>query len=795
MADCYHCGLDVPRNSRFELLIGDQLRYFCCPGCQAVAASIVDGGLESFYQFRQSNSPRPEVQPARFEVFDLPDVQAEFVSSNDAGQSQAQLLIEGITCAACVWLIEHRLQSIAGVTQARVNASTHRCLVTWDVEQQSLSTLMEAIAAIGYHPMPATDDRLQALREKENRQALMRLAVAGFGMMQVGMVAVALYTGAEAGWQSYLRWLSLIIATPVVFYSARPFFVNAYRALLTRTLTMDVPVALAIGGAYAASSWATIFGGGEVYFDSVAMFTFFLLLGRYLEMRARHRNGIESGRMAQLLPVTAERKLGDDEWLSVPVKSLAAGDVIRVASGTTIPGDGIVMSGRSGVVETLITGEPDAVTKFPGDTVIAGSTNSDSVLEISLTAVGAATRLSAIEQLVEQAQQHKPLIVAMADRLAGYFVAAVLVISAVVFTVWNTIAPNEALWITLSVLVVTCPCALSLASPAALTAAASWLRSEGLLVTRGHVLEGLDKVDRVVFDKTGTLTVGSPQVVGVFDLQGKHLETEAKLACLERVAALETGSSHPIGKAFQSYAGAVIAQNIKQCIGAGVSGDIEGVTWQVGKPDFVISSQEFELLTPPFVGQWLLLGESHQPRVWIQLRDELRDSAKPLVEALQQRSINIELLSGDGEDEVARVAQTLDIKSWQSSVQPDEKLKHLQRLQADGHRVLMVGDGINDVPVLSGAFISVAMAGATDLAQTSADSVLLRNDLTTLDKAFQCAQLTRKVIRQNFGWALAYNIVALPLAAMGWVPPWAAAIGMSSSSLIVVANALRINRQ
>jgi len=813
MTDCYHCGLNVPANSGFELLIDECTQHFCCPGCQAVAESIVAGGLEGFYRFRAQNSLRPDVNPAsvasrqRFEAFDLEDVQAEFVQSKEGGQRSAQLLIEGISCAACVWLIEHHLQSIDGVSEVRVNASTHRCWVQWQSGICRLSELMAAIGDIGYQPMPATEDRQQALREKENRQALMRLAIAGFGMMQVGMVAVALYTGADASWQSFLRWLSWLIATPVVFYSAAPFFANAKRALLSRSLTMDVPVALAIGGAYGASSWATVFGGGEVYFDSVSMFTFFLLWGRYLEMRARHRNGIESGRMAQLLPVTAEKRgarqadsegsasadmMSGYEWGGVPVKALLCGDVIRVAAGSTLPGDGLVLSGCSGVVETLMTGEPDAVLKKTGDTVIAGSTNTDSVLVVELTAVGAATRLSAVEQLVDQAQQHKPALVAMADRLSVYFVAAVLLVSALVFSVWWQLEPSEAVWITLSVLVVTCPCALSLASPAALTAAASWLRGQGLLVTRGHVLEGLDKIDRVVFDKTGTLTLGAPQVVGVFGLDGQPLSTRERAECLARAAALEVGSSHPVGKAFDAYIGQLSAESIAQTVGAGVAGIIDDEHWQLGKPTFV--SAGLTALEPPFSGQWLLLAQTGQPRAWIQLRDELRDTAKPLLAALAQRGLKVELLSGDAEPAVARVASELGLQHWRSDVGPDEKLAHLQQLQAQGERVLMVGDGINDVPVLSGAFVSVAMGGATDLAQTCADSVLLGNDLYALEKALRCAHMTRRVIRQNFTWALAYNLIALPLAALGWVPPWAAAIGMSSSSLIVVGNALRINR-
>lgn len=796
---CYHCGLDVPERSDYSLVVDDKPRDFCCPGCQAVASAIIDGGLEHFYQFRTENSVRPNEAAADFAVFDLPDVQHDFVFPIEDNSLQAQLLLEGISCAACVWLIEHHLSKIAGVESVRVNATTHRCLIQWQRDAVALSDLMAALSHVGYHPIPATQDRQQQLREKENRSALMRLAVAGFGMMQVGMVAVALYTGADASWEVYLRWLSFIIATPVVLFSARPFFSAARSAILARHLTMDVPVSIAIGGAYIASTWATMFGGGEVYFDSVSMFTFFLLWGRYLEMRARHRNGIESDRLAQVLPATAERADEQGGWQTIPLKQLGLNDLVLIASGTTVPCDGVVIDGSSGVVETLLTGEPDAVQKIKGDSVIAGTLNTDSALQVRVTAVGQSTRLSAIERLVEQAQQDKPNQVAMADRLAGFFVAAVLLVSVLVGLVWWQIDSSRAVWITLSVLVVTCPCALSLASPTALTAAVAWLRQRGLLVTRGHVLEGLTQVERVIFDKTGTLTVGSPQIAQVINAAQVSMSDSESKPLLQLCGALEIGSTHPIAKAFSNYQGARQATQIRQVTAQGVEGLVDGDLYRLGKPEFLTKG----LRAPQSRGQWLVLGKQiksssdtrWKPVMWIQLQDQLRESAAPLIQSLLARGLDVELLSGDGEAEVERVAKALGFTHWRHNQSPDQKLSIIQMLQQRGDKVLMVGDGINDVPVLSGAYVSVAMGGATDLAQTRADSVLLGNDLMALDSAFSCAETTRKIIRQNLGWALCYNLVALPLAAVGLIAPWAAAIGMSASSLVVVGNALRISRQ
>lgn len=798
---CFHCGLEVPPHSDFTLAIDQQPRRFCCVGCQAVASAIVDGGLENFYRFRSENSNRPEESSSSFAVYDLPEVQAEFVyplspqelkSADGEAQNETQLLLESISCAACVWLIERHLQQLPGVESVRVNATTHRCLVRWLPGQVKLSEIMVSLSRIGYQPIPATKDQQQLLREKENRNALMRLGVAGFGMMQVGMAAVGLYYGAEAEWQHYLRWFCLIVSLPVVIYSAKPFYVASWNALRLGRLIMDVPVSLAIISAFLLSCWATVMGIGEVYFDSVTMFTFLLLVGRYLEMRARHRNGVDTDRLAQLLPTTAEKRTEDGSWLTVPLRHLVVGDRVLVPSGTSIPCDGRVLEGRSGVVETLLTGEPDAVEKQPGDEVIAGTLNTDSALQIEVTAVGQGTRLSAIERLVDQAQQDKPTQVAMADRLSSYFVAGVLIVSVLVFAAWWFIDASKAVWITLSVLVVTCPCALALAAPAALTAAVSWLRQQGLLITRGHVLESLPQIRRVIFDKTGTLTLGTPQVATMLGVSGEPLSDAEQARYLSLCAALETGSAHPVARAFLAHQNsAVTASDLLQETGQGVQGVIDGRLYRLGKPEFVHAG----LVPPEAPGQWLLLGDEHQPLVWIGLQDQLRESAAPLVAALRARGLTVELLSGDGEAEVARVARELGFSRWQSRQSPSDKLAYIQGVQEGGEPVLMVGDGINDVPVLSGAFVSVAMGGSTDLAQTRADSVLLGRDLMAVDRAFECARFTRRIIRQNLFWSLFYNVTSLPAAAVGLVPPWLAAVGMSTSSLVVVGNALRINYQ
>lgn len=794
MSDCFHCGLAVPPGSSFSGSINGATRQFCCPGCQAVARAIVDGGLASFYEYRTQTSERPEAGVGGFAVYDLEAIQTEFVQVLADGQRRAGLLLSGITCAACVWLIEQHLRRLPGLTAVSVNANTHRAHVTWDPAQLTLGQIMAALAAIGYQPQPATEDRQHLLYQQEQRQALMRLAVAGFGMMQVGMFAIVLYAGAIQGisetWEHLFRLVSFVVATPVVFFSARSFFTGAWRALRTRHLTMDVPVAIAIGGSYLASVWATVFGGGEVYFDAVSMFTFFLLWGRYLEMRARHRNSLATGRLAQLLPLTAERwDAAAQVYTAIPIKQVAVGDRLLISAGATIPCDGRVLEGESGVVEALLTGEPEPVLKRRDSLVTAGTLNTDNPLHIEVEAVGAATRLSAIEHLVEQAEQDKPRQVATADRLAGVFVGTVLVVACAVFGIWYVISPADAFWITLSVLVVTCPCALSLAAPAALTAALAELRTRGLLVTRGHVLETLPDITRVIFDKTGTLTLGEPQVVAV-----QLLGSASREQVLGMAAALESGSAHPLARAFRPFAGSCFASSQAQYHGLGVEGTVAARRCRLGRPVFVAELLDSEPVLPSGSGQWLLLAREGEALAWIGLADCLRDSAAAAVNAIRARGIKVELLSGDSSAAGAELARSLNLDACLTGVAPADKLARVQALQAQGEKILMVGDGINDIPVLSGADVSVAMGSATDLAQTRADSILLSGDLQVLDQAFDCALLTRRIIRQNLTWARLYNGLALPFAAMGWVPPYAAAVGMSLSSLMVVANALRIHK-
>jgi Cu2+-exporting ATPase len=829
---CYHCGLPVDQKNLFTLKIQNVERHFCCAGCQAVAGLIHDGGLDQFYEYRSKLNVRADERVADYTLYDREDIQSTFVVADEQSKT-AHLLLDNITCAACVWLIEKYMYSLDGVTKVRVNAVTHQCSITWDTDKQSLSFLMQQLLGIGYRPQPFTRQEQYKQQKQRQQTLLLRLGVAGFGMMQVGMVAVALYAGDIQGidsqWVQLLRWVSLLVATPVVLFSAQPFWTSAWRSLKSffaasslrersHYLTMDVPVSLAILLAYFASAWATITQTGEVYFDSISMFTFFLLLGRYLEVRLRYRNQQTMGMMTDLLPITVTRIMSScidiesdqlQQFLSkkeqqdsaqsagtpkktefqeiIPLVELSVGDVIQVYSGDTIPCDGTVLEGRSAVVESILTGEAEPVIKVVNDAVIAGTLNTEGSLLVKVTAVGEQTRLSAISQLVQEAEQDKPAVQQIADHVASYFVAAVLLVSIIVFTSWYFIEPQSALWVTLSVLVVTCPCALSLATPTALTAAAAVMRQQGLLVLKGHVTETLTKIQKVIFDKTGTLTYGRPVIKQTVILQEGYIEKDI----LAIAAALEQGSSHPIAKAFNDYQGLKKAVDIELTTGAGVSGKIDDDNYRLGKPAFVLDEHSLKTSSlPRKEGQWILLSRNYLPVAYIELSDDLRESAFHAVNDLRRDNISIEVLSGDHQSAVAKVADTLGIDAHANQT-PEDKLNYISAQQKQ-NRVIMVGDGINDVPVLAGADVSVAMDSATDFARVHADSVLLRSDLSIIPKAINTAKRAKIIIQQNLAWALGYNILALPLAACGFIPPYLAAIGMSASSLIVVVNALRL---
>lgn len=794
--DCYHCGETLPPGAPWKISIAGETRSLCCPGCEAVAYAIVNGGLERYYQHRTELPERPEEQPLAkadtWQVFDDPDLQASFVHLDDDGVTQhVTLAVEGITCAACAWLIEHRLNALDGVQTSAVNLTHHRLRIGWLPARIKLSRLLAELAAIGYKAQPYEPDQAQLALAREERMTVRRLVIAGVAMMQVMMFSIPIYV-AEPGtlsseFHALFHWLSFALTTPVVLFSARPFFRNARRDLSNRVLGMDVPVSLAIGLAYVASGYAVISGSGEVYFDSVAMFTFFLLFSRYLESRARRRNGQSGNALSGLLPASAVRLDADGSERILPASALSPGDRVLIKPGHDVPADGVIEEGLSSVDESMLTGEYLPVTRGVGDVLTGGSQNIETPLVIRVTHAGRQARVAGIADLTDRAFMHRPRLAQLAARMAHLFVIRLLLVTFCVGLAWWFIDPSQVLWVLLSVLVVTCPCALALATPAALTAGHGQLRKRGVLVTRADALETLSSASRVIFDKTGTLTWGRIQLV-----ETRPCDPDASADRLQALAAaLEARSEHPIARAFATCRQAdVTAHDIVNCPGQGLEGWIDGQPWRLGKPAFAAG----QALAPPDAGQWLLLCEAQVPRAWFLLRDELRDDVSDTLSRLSKLGLTVELLSGDRAQTVGQLADQLGIDTWHAGTSPEGKLERIQALQAQGESVIMVGDGINDVPVLAGANVAIAMNGATDLARTRADAVLLSPKLTRIADSVEISRATRRIMRQNMIWSVCYNASALPLAAIGIVPPWLAAIGMSLSSLVVVGNALRLSR-
>jgi Cu2+-exporting ATPase len=821
LSPCYHCGLPVPAGLRLQAVVLGDAREFCCAGCQAVAQTIVESGLEDYYRDRETSADAPAPLPAELEAlqaWDHPAAQKDVVTQGGE-LACAELILENLACAACAWLIEKKLQREAGVQQAVVNLSTHRLHLEWDSNATSLSRLLAALAGIGYRARPWRHDEHVEHLQRESRRLLRRLAVAGFGMMQVMMFAGSLYVGEwrgiEAEYRDYLNWISLLITTPVFFYSGWPLYRSAGQALQNRQLNMNVPVSLALIAAFAASVWATLTGRGDTYYDSVTMFIFFLLSSHYLEMRARQKAGDAASALMALAPPLANRVEADGRLNVVAVNELRRGDCVLVKPGETIPVDARVLEGSSAVSEALLTGEPLPLARQAGDAVVGGSVNGDGSLLVEVERAAGDGTLGALQRLLNRAHSEKPKLAQQADVVAQVFVALVLVFSAAVFAAWTVFdSASHAFWITLAVLVATCPCALSLATPVALTSATGTLAERGFLISRGHVLETFARATHVIFDKTGTLTTGRLQIEECVVVRGEESLFAAEAAATRResagatsaanpiddvlrlVCALEQRSEHPVAQAFMTrwqsqsqQAPLPAVADLQHEAGAGVSGIIAGRRYRFGHALFALGAN-----ATAAEHEQLWLADDDGALAAFRLGDTLRPEAAAMIAALQARGLQTWLLSGDRSRTPVEMGESLGMQQSFGGLTPEQKREKVQALQDGGAVVVMVGDGVNDAPVLAQAHLSVAMASGTDLARLSADSLLLRDDLRLLPAAHEMAQRGGRIIRQNLAWALAYNLASLPLAALGLLPPWAAALGMSASSLLVVGNALRLRR-
>ena len=791
---CFHCQEPVLTGQQFVTRINDRDELMCCPGCQAVSQAIVDAGLLSYYKFRtepgsKQNALVPEAL-TQFSAYDLPEVQQDFVHSEDNVES-VSLSIDGITCAACAWLIEHKVKQLTGVSQVLVNSTTQRAMISWDKRTVKLSDILGQISRIGYQAAPYQVDEQELNNKLNSRKFLLRLGLAGFATMQVMMFALALYTGyftdLDVQYRDYFRWVSMIFATPVVLYSAQPFYFSAIRTLLSGKLNMDVSVSIAIGGAYVASCFATVNGTGEVYFESVSMFTFFLLLGRYFEQKARQKASVSSSNLHKLVPLTAHL-VNDNGQEEIPAKKLRLNDVILVKPGEMIAADGVVIEGHTSINEAMLTGEQMPIEKTVASQVYAGTINVDQPIKVSVTALGQDQLVAEIIRLQELASNTKPAIALLADKLSRYFSGTILTIATITYLVWHQISPEDAFWVTLSVLVATCPCALALATPTAVTCATAIFTRLGIITRKAGVFEKLPQIKHIVFDKTGTLTCGTLSIG-----QTQCMADLTKTQALAIAAALETGSHHPIAAAFAVFAdNALVTEEVHHEVGFGVRGRIDGTDYLIGNAVFTGTSIDSR---DPTQKIWLARSANNQLEVLasFEIQDNIRQDSKATVEMLKQQGCRISIASGDSSGHVHQLAKELGIDDVHSGLTPADKLALVTRLQQHT-RVAMFGDGINDAPVLAGADLSVAMGSGSAIAKNSADLILLGDHLSRFTQAVSVAKLTTQIIRQNLAWALGYNALILPLAVTGHVAPYIAAIGMSASSLIVVGNSLRLLR-
>ena len=790
---CFHCGEPIPADVKLFVLRDGQEKAVCCSGCQAVAQLIFGTGLGRYYQFRQELGRTAEEDSKQIVAAwqGCDSREALWGSELDDGSRELLLQTEGIRCAACAWLIRSHMEIMPGVKTVQVDTATGYTRIIWDPLKTRLSKLARALLELGYKPhLPLAGAEEQG-RQEARRSSMKRLGVAGLGMMQVMTYAVGLYAGDAFGMKlaerSFLEWVSLLVTLPVVLYSGRIFFEGAWRSLRARRPGMDVPVALAIGLAFIASCVNFFRGEGQVWFDSVVMFIFFLTLGRHVELVLRHRNLQAGAALARLLPEWAARLSGKN-LETVPAMDLQAGDRVRVSAGEAFPADGQITSGATQVDEALLSGESRPLARGIGEQVIAGTINLAQPVELEVTAGGTHTTVSALGRMLLRAQTRRETAPGLPAWLVPAFILAVLTIAFATWFGWTRVEPDTAFPAMLAVLVASCPCALSLALPAVYAAASQRLLNEGILLTRGDALKALTAIDQVIFDKTGTLASGLPLVSKVTLNPERSGLTEAYV--LDIAGRMESSSGHPLARAFPQTG--IDLPQVQVVAGMGLQADIDGRQWRLGQADFAAAdavggetSTETEI--------WL-----SDERGWlarIELSDALREGAVQAVQSLFQQGLEISILSGDSASAVKRIADQAGISAWQARKSPADKLQEIEKIKTRGKRVLMVGDGVNDAPVLAAADVSMTVKGGSELANSAADMILTGESLGLVLRARDIAQKAQLLIRQNLAWALVYNLSVVPLAIAGLLQPWMAALGMSLSSLMVVANATRLVRQ
>ena len=810
-AACFHCGLPVPGGARWEARVAEEVRRFCCGGCLAVAEEISAAGLSEYYALRTAVAPTAVAEGRTGtdeSLYDREDLQATFVV-RVGRQRRVSLLLEGVRCPACLWLNERRLRGVPGVVEASVVYADRSARVTWDPDRVRLSAILASVRGIGYRARPFDASHRVALEREASRRDGARLIFAGvLGMMVMNLALAAYFLGgARDGrmplWETFGRWAALVASAVLLAYPGQDFFAGAWRDVRNRRAGMDVPIALGLVAAWLGSAWATARGAGSVYFDAVAMLVFFVLLARALETRARLAAAAELDGLAAVRPAFARRVAADGTETEVAAVDLAPGDLVRVRPGETTPADGILVEGRTSFDEAILTGEPWPRRRAPGDDVVAGSSNLEQPAVMRVTRAGESSTLGEIRRLLERGLSSRPVSAELADRLSAWIVAGVLVAASATAVWWAFLHanPGRAFAATVAVLIVTCPCALALATPIALTLAAGRLARSGVLPARMSAIERLARADTAVFDKTGTLTLVSPRLAAV-TVAG---DFDRGLA-LSLATSLERDSLHPIALALREAAAGEAAgrgrpaEETTHEPGRGVSAIVEGTRWWLGSPEFAGGAAPVpEMLASPLEQSRVegnpvaLLCDRRGRAALFVFSERLRPGAGDLVARLREEGVRrCVLLSGDSSGAAERLGRELSFDEVRSKMSPDAKVAWMAERQREGSRLMFVGDGLNDVPALAAAGVSLSFTSAPQISRFASDFLVTSGDLGSVVAARRIARRTRRLLLQNVAWALAYNVAAIPLAAAGLVPPWAAALGMSASSLLVVGNAMRL---
>lgn len=794
---CDHCGLPVPAG----LVDPEAEHQFCCHGCRSVYEVLHGAGLSRYYALREAaDGGAAPARPTdrRYTEFDDPVFRGLYYDQRDDGTSAIELYLEGVHCAACVWLVEKLPDVVSGVIESRLDMRRSLVHVRWDESQVTLSEVARTLDSLGYPPHPAKDARARDLQRREDHRFLIRIGVAAACAGNVMTLSFALYggafTGIEAEYSHLFRFTSMLFGIVSLCWPGNLFFRGAWAALRTRTAHLDLPIALGLVAGGLTGTINAIRGTGEIYFDSLTMLVFLLLVGRWIQRRQQRWTNDAVELLFSLTPSSA-RRIEEDGVHEVPIESLSPDEMIEIRAGDSVPTDGLVIDGRSAIDQSLLTGESRPVAVAAGDPVFAGTLNVAARLEVQVRSIGNDTRVGKLMQLVEECSQRRAPIVQLADRVAGWFVVAVLLLAAMTLGLWLWLDPPRAVDHAVALLIVCCPCALGLATPLAIAVALGRAAKRRILVKGGAALELLAQRGAVVLDKTGTLTAGRAAVIRYYG--------DKSVASL--IAALEHHSSHPIALAILAYAeqdepdSPPHVTDVAQTAGSGLAGTVNGTQLVVGSPDYVLSSgarmsevqrQHLESvidesLTP------VLTARDGQVVAVLGLGDPLRDDAARAITQLRQLGYHIHVLSGDHPDVVAAVARQLEVpaRDTHGAASPERKVEYV-RQQMQSSSVLMVGDGVNDAAALAAANVGIAVHGGAEASLASADVYIARPGLQSLVDLIQAARATVRTIRLSLLASLCYNVIAASLAISGIIGPLTAAILMPISSFTVVALAL-----